>query len=226
MTTALSVRSRHRIDDQREEAAVKKGILVIVSGFSGAGKGTVTKALAQRFDNYALSISATSRAPRNGEVEGRDYFYKTREEFEELIRQNALIEHAQYVGNYYGTPKSYVEEQLQAGKDVILEIEVQGALQVKEQYPEAITIFMTTPTAEILKERLVGRGTETPEKVASRLKRAGEEAELMDRYDYVIVNDDLEECIAGLHRLIQSQHSRASQNKAFIDAMKAQLKEI
>jgi guanylate kinase len=203
-----------------------KGVLVIVSGFSGAGKGTVTKELVRRYDTYALSISATSRAPREGEQDGKDYFFKTKEAFEEMIREDAFIEHAMYVGNYYGTPRSYVLQQLEAGKDVILEIEVQGALQVKEKFPEAVTVFMTTPTAEILKERLIGRGTETAQKVAGRLERAREEAELMDRYDYVIVNDDLEECIAGLHALIQCQHSRASQNKEFIAAIQEQLKEI
>lgn len=205
---------------------MKKGILVIVSGFSGAGKGTVTKELVKRYDNYALSISATSRAPRPGEKEGQDYFFKTKETFEQMIREEAFIEHAMYVGNYYGTPRDYVFSQLDAGKDVILEIEVQGALQVKEKLPEAVTVFMTTPTADILKERLVGRGTETADKIAGRLARAAEEACLMDQYDYIVVNDDLEECIAGLHALLQSQHCRASQNKAFIAAMKEQLEQI
>lgn len=205
---------------------MKKGVLVIVSGFSGAGKGTVTKELVKRYDQYALSISATSRAPRPGEKEGKDYFFKTKEAFEKMIEEDAFIEHAMYVGNYYGTPRDYVLSQLEAGKDVILEIEVQGALQVKEKLPEAVTVFMTTPTARILKERLVGRGTETADKIAGRLARAREEAGLMDRYDYVVVNDDLEECIAGLHALIQSQHCRASQNKEFMAAMKEQLEEI
>lgn len=205
---------------------ISKGVLVIVSGFSGAGKGTVTKELVKRYDRYALSISATSREPRPGECDGRDYFFKSKEEFEKMIQEDAFIEHAMYMDNYYGTPYSYVASQLEAGKDVILEIEVQGALQVKEKYPEAVTIFMSTPTAEILKKRLVGRGTETPEKIAGRLSRAQEEAELMERYDYLIINDELEECIAGLHTLIQSQHSRASQNKVFINAIKKQLKEI
>lgn len=205
---------------------MKKGILVIVSGFSGAGKGTVTKELVKRYDHYALSISATSRNPRPGESEGRDYFFKTKEEFEKMIEADAFIEHAMYVGNYYGTPREYVFNQLEEGKDVILEIEVQGALQVKEKLPEAVTVFMTTPTAHILKERLVGRGTETADKIAGRLARAREEACLMNQYDYIVVNDDLEECIAGLHALIQSQHCRASQNKEFIAAMGRQLEEI
>lgn len=205
---------------------MKKGVLVIVSGFSGAGKGTVTKELVKRYSHYALSVSVTSRDPRPEEVEGRDYFFKTREEFERMIGEDAFIEYAMYVGNYYGTPRDYVISQLEAGKDVILEIEVQGALQIKEKLPEAVTVFMTTPTARILRERLIGRGTETADKIAGRLERAREEAALMNRYDYVVVNDDLEECIAGLHALIQSQHCRASQNKEFISAMKEQLEEI
>lgn len=205
---------------------MKKGLLVIVSGFSGAGKGTVTKELVKRYSNYALSISATSRNPRPGEKEGKDYFFKTREEFEEMIEKDALLEHAEYVGNYYGTPKDYVMSCLEAGKDVILEIEVVGALQIKEKFPDAVTVFLTTPSAKVLKERLTGRGTETPEKIAGRLSRAKEEAELMDKYDYIFVNDDLEECIAGLHALIQSQHSRASQNKELTAALKKQLEEI
>ena len=147
---------------KREIWMSRKGCLVIISGFSGAGKGTVVKALMERFDCYALSISATTRQPRPGEENGREYFFKTKEEFEELIRQDALYEYAQYVSNYYGTPKAYVEEQLEAGKDVILEIEVQGALKVKEKNPDALLLFVTPPSAQELKRRLEGRGTETP----------------------------------------------------------------
>ncbi len=205
---------------------MRKGLLVIVSGFSGAGKGTVTRELVRRYENYALSISATSRAPRPGEEEGKHYFFKTREEFEQMIKDDALLEHAEYVGNYYGTPKDYVMSCMEAGKDVILEIEVVGALQIKEKFPDAVTVFLTTPSAEILRERLTGRGTETPEKIAGRLKRAREEAELMSEYDYIYVNDDLEECIAGLHSLIQSQHCRASQNKELTAELKSQLEKI
>ncbi len=155
----------------------RKGCLVIISGFSGAGKGTVVKALMERFDCYALSISATTRQPRPGEENGREYFFKTKEEFEELIRQDALYEYAQYVSNYYGTPKAYVEEQLEAGKDVILEIEVQGALKVKEKNPDALLLFVTPPSAQELKRRLEGRGTETPEVIEERMARAARNRE-------------------------------------------------
>ena len=154
----------------------KKGVLVVVSGFSGAGKGTLMRALMNRYMNYALSVSATTRAPREGEEDGREYFFKTREEFEQLIKEDALIEYAQYVGNYYGTPKAYVEKELESGRDVILEIEIQGALKVKEKIPDALLLFVAPPSAGELKRRLVGRGTETPEVIGSRLQRAAEEA--------------------------------------------------
>ena len=155
---------------------MSKGVLTIVSGFSGAGKGTVMKGLLANYDNYALSISATTRRPREGEQDGREYFFKTREEFEQMIAEGAFIEYAQYVENYYGTPKAYVEEQLANGKDVLLEIEIQGALQVKKLRPDALLIFITPPSAEILEQRLTGRGTETPEVIAMRMNRGVEEA--------------------------------------------------
>ncbi len=205
---------------------MRKGVLVIVSGFSGSGKGTVTKELVKRYDSYVLSISATSRHPRPGESEGVDYFYKSREEFESMIREDAFLEYAEYVGNYYGTPKDYVLSCLENGKDVILEIEVQGALQIKEKFPLAVTFFMTPPSAKLLKERLLGRGTESEEVVKKRLIRAAEESELMNKYDYIVINDDLEECILELHALIQSQHCLTSNNIDFIASMKKQLKEI
>ncbi len=155
----------------------RQGMLAVVSGFSGAGKGTVMKALLEKYENYALSISATTRAPRPGEQDGREYFFMTDEQFEELIQNDRLIEHARYVNHYYGTPRSYVESKMAEGKDVILEIEIQGALNVKKQYPDAILIFVVPPTAAELKRRLVSRGTETEEVIASRLKRALEESE-------------------------------------------------
>ncbi|MBP3664263.1 MAG: guanylate kinase, partial [Tyzzerella sp.] len=168
-----------------------KGILLVVSGFAGAGKGTLVNELLKQFDNYALSISATTRKPRGQEVDGKEYFFKTTEEFEKMIAQGELIEYANYVGNYYGTPKAYVEQQLDAGKDVILEIEIQGALKVKEQFPQVLLLFVTPPSAAILKERLIGRGTETMDVVEKRMQRAAEEAEGLEAYDYIVVNDDL-----------------------------------
>lgn len=204
----------------------KKGILLVVSGFSGAGKGTLMKELVRRYDNYALSISATTRKPREGEADGREYFFKTMEEFEEMIKQDALIEHACYVGNYYGTPRTYVEQQLELGKDVILEIEIQGALKVKERFPDTLLLFVTPPSARVLKERLVGRGTESMDVIEERLQRAGEEAEGMEQYDYIVVNDDLDECVEYVHHIIQSEHSRASRSAELIQSIRTELKEL
>lgn len=205
----------------------QKGMLAVVSGFSGAGKGTLMKALLERHpEQYALSISATTRNPRVGEEHGREYFFVSREEFEQMIEQDALIEHACYVGNYYGTPASYVMEQMEAGKDVILEIEIQGALNVKKKFPDTLLLFVTPPGAQELESRLRGRGTETEEVICGRLKRAGEEAEYMEQYDYILVNDDLDECVAAMHELIQSQHAKTSQNLEFIAEMKEELKKL
>lgn len=204
-----------------------KGILAVVSGFSGAGKGTLMRELLARYsEQYALSISATTRKPRTGEEHGREYFFITREEFEQMIEADALIEHASYVGNYYGTPKSYVLEQMEAGKDVILEIEIQGALKVKEKFPDTLLLFVTPPSAEVLEQRLRGRGTETDEVIRDRLKRAVEEAEYMEAYDYILVNDELDLCVEEMHRLIQAQHQKTSQNLEFIAEMKTELSRL
>lgn len=204
----------------------KKGNLVIISGFSGAGKGTVVKELMNRYDCYALSVSATTRAPREGEVNGREYFFKTREKFEELIRQDALYEYACYVSNYYGTPKAYVQEQLAAGKDVILEIEVQGALKVKEKNPEALLLFVTPPSAEELRNRLLHRGTESEEVIQERMNRAAEESLLMDRYEYLIINDQLDDCVTKVHQLIQREHLRMEANTDMVTKLQKELKEM
>lgn len=201
----------------------KKGILIVVSGFSGAGKGTLMKELLKNYDNYALSISATTRNPREGEVDGREYFFKTTEEFEKMIAQDELIEYAKYVNNYYGTPRAYVEEQLSSGKDVILEIEIQGALKVKEKFPQTLLLFVTPPSASILKDRLVGRGTETMEVIESRMQRAVEEAEGMDAYDYLIINDDLDTCVKEMHNIIAGEHNRSFRNAELMNQIKAEL---
>ena len=201
-----------------------KGILIVVSGFAGSGKGTLMKEIMAQYDNYALSISATTRKPRGTEVDGKEYFFKTTEEFEKMIAQGELIEYANYVGNYYGTPKAYVEEQLASGKDVILEIEIQGALKVKEQFPETLLLFVTPPNAKILKERLVGRGTETMEVINQRMQRAAEEAEGIFSYDYILVNDVLQECVEQMHHIIQSEHYRTNRNAEFIQGIEKELK--
>ena len=200
-----------------------KGVLTVVSGFSGAGKGTLMKALLNKYD-YQLSISATTRAPRDGEVNGREYFFLTRDAFESMIENNQLIEWAEYVGNYYGTPKAYVEEQLELGKDVILEIEIQGALKVKELFPDALLLFITPPSIMELKNRLIGRGTESLDVINQRLHRAYEEASYMSHYEYLVINDVLEECVEHTHQLIQQQHLKVEKNEVFIEAITAELK--
>lgn len=201
----------------------RTGILIVISGFSGSGKGTVMGELLKRYE-YGLSISATTRSPREGEEHGREYFFLTRKEFESMIEEDKLFEWAEYVGNYYGTPKEYVEKQLQLGKDVILEIEMQGALKVKEQFPEALLLFITPPTAKDLKNRLVGRGTEAADVIEQRLRRAVEEAVYMDYYDYIVINDDLEECVEKVNQIIQNEHSRTLKNQKFIAELKNELK--
>lgn len=202
---------------------MSKGILAVLSGFSGAGKGTLMKKLTEKYDNYALSVSATTRAPREGEEDGREYFFKTKEEFEAMIAGNELVEYAKYVDNYYGTPKAYVEEQLKAGKDVILEIEIQGALKIKEQFPQTVLLFVTPPDAVTLKNRLEGRGTESAKVIASRLSRAAEEAQGMAFYDYLVINDDLEACADQLHFILQSEHLRTSRKQALIEKFQQEL---
>ena len=204
----------------------RKGILIIVSGFSGAGKGTIMKELTSRYEQYALSVSATTRAPRPGEEDGVAYFFRTKEEFEQMIEDGALIEYARYVDNYYGTPKAYVEEQLAAGKDVILEIEIQGAHKVRAQYPDAVLLFVMPPSAKELYNRLTGRATETEEVIRQRMLRAVEESEGIDTYDYIVVNDKLEDCIAQINTIVNAARHTPSQNIEFIGEIRKELKEF
>ena len=198
---------------------MSKGVLTVVSGFSGAGKGTVMKRLIQKYDDYALSISVTTRNPREGERDGIEYFFKTKEEVETMIENDEFLEYARYVDNYYGTPRFYVEEMLAKGKNVILEIEIQGAMQIKAKNPEAVLVFVTPPSFEELRNRLVGRGTETADVIESRLRRASEEAEGMLSYDYILVNDQVEDCVDRLHQIILSERARAQRNEEFINTI-------
>ncbi|MGN0315641.1 MAG: guanylate kinase [Fusicatenibacter sp.] len=204
---------------------MSKGILTVVSGFSGAGKGTLMKRLMSDYDNYALSVSVTTRDPRPGEEEGKDYFFRTQEEFDRMVEEDAFIEYARYVKHSYGTPKAYVEQQLSAGKDVILEIEIQGALQVKKKRPDALLVFITPPSVEELERRLRGRGTETEEVIAGRMRQAVGESEGMEKYDYILVNDDLDICVKQMHETICSQHFMSCRQKEFISTIQKELKE-
>ena len=198
---------------------MSKGVLTVVSGFSGAGKGTVMKRLIQKYDDYAVSISVTTRNPREGERDGIEYFFKTKEEVEAMIENDEFLEYARYVDNYYGTPRFYVEEMLAKGKNVILEIEIQGAMQIKAKNQEAVLVFVTPPSFEELRNRLIGRGTETADVIESRLKRASEEAEGMPSYDYILVNDQVEDCVDRLHQIILSERAKTQRNEEFINTI-------
>lgn len=199
-----------------------KGLLVVISGFSGVGKGTVVKRLVSEY-GYSLSISATTRAPREGEVDGREYYFKSVEEFRNLIDYNGFIEWAQYVDNYYGTPRKFVEQEMAQGHDVILEIEVQGAMNIKKQYKDAVLVFLTAPDANSLRERLAGRGTETEEVIAKRMRRAKEESLDMDVYDYIVVNDDLDACVSTVNSIIVSTKCLKANNLKFMEDIKEEL---
>lgn len=201
----------------------RRGILIVVSGFSGAGKGTLMKRLLAEYDNYALSVSMTTRRPREGEINGVSYFFVDREAFEREIENDGLIEYANYCGSYYGTPREYVERCLEEGKDVVLEIEIQGALKVKEKFPEALLLFVLPPSAQELRRRLEGRGTESAEVIQSRLERAAEEAQGMEQYEYLIVNDDLEACVREMHSIIQAARCNPLRQKQLIADMRTQL---
>lgn len=186
----------------------EKGILFVLSGPSGVGKGTVRERLFQKEVDLKYSVSMTTRNKRPGEIEGKDYFYRTKEEFQNLVKQNELLEYAAYVNNYYGTPKKYVLETLAEGHDVFLEIEVQGALQVKENYSEGVFIFLLPPNLEELKNRIVNRGTESSKLVLNRLREAEKEIEMMDAYDYVVVNDNVDKAVGKIQSIIESEHCK------------------
>ncbi len=204
----------------------RKGVLVVVSGFSGVGKGTIMHRLIEKYEGYALSISATTRSPRAGEMDGREYFFHTKEEFRRMISRDELVEYACYCDNYYGTPRKYVEEQMAQGKDVILEIEIQGALKIKAKYPDALLLFIMPPSGAALRERLIGRGTETAEVIEARLERAKAEADGIDSYDYILVNDDLEVCVDQMHELVCCQHRKVGNNEKFIEKVRTEIKEF
>ena len=194
----------------------KEGLKIIISGPSGSGKGTIVKELIKNPQSI-ISVSATTREPRPGEVHGEHYFYTTREDFEQMIRDKMLLEHAEFCGNYYGTPRAFVDETTQNGKNIILEIEVEGALQVKAMYPEAIFIFVIPPSMEELRERLVGRKTETIDVIEKRLKRAKEELLYFKEYDYVVVNNSVDQAAKAIQNIIDAESQRSSNYKQEIE---------
>lgn len=185
----------------------QRGLLIVLSGPSGVGKGTVRAAIFEDNQfNYVYSVSATTRDSRPGEIDGEDYFFKSREEFENLIEENALLEYAEYVGNYYGTPLSYIEENLSNGRDVFLEIEVQGAREVREKMPEGVFIFLAPPNLKELETRLIVRGTDSDAIIYERMQRAKEEIEMMSNYDYVVVNDEVDHAVDKINAIITTEH--------------------
>lgn len=200
----------------------QRGLLIVLSGPSGVGKGTVRKALfSQPNTNYEYSISMTTRSPREGEVDEVDYFFKTRSEFEELIEQDQLLEWAEFVGNYYGTPLEYVNKMRDAGRDVFLEIEVQGAAQVRAKVPDGLFIFLAPPSLSELEERLVGRGTESDAVIASRLQAARQELEMMNLYDYVVENDLVDNACERINAIIIAEHCKRERvEKRYFDMLK------
>ncbi len=205
-----------------KEMRKQRGLLIVLSGPSGVGKGTVRKELFSQPDtNYEYSISMTTRSPREGEVDEVDYFFKTRNEFEDLIEQGQLLEYAEFVGNYYGTPLEYVNKMRDAGRDVFLEIEVQGAAQVRDKVPDGLFIFLAPPSLSELEERLVGRGTESDEVIASRLGAARQELEMMNLYDYVVENDEVENACDRINAIIIAEHCKRERvEKRYFDMLK------
>lgn len=201
-----------------------KGLLIIVSGFSGAGKGAIVREIMRKHNDYGLSVSATTRQPRPGEIDGKHYFFISRDEFEKKIAGDELLEYAGYVDNYYGTPREYVEKMLEQGMNVILEIEMQGAMKVKARMPEAITVFVSTTDVDTLESRLNGRGTESGEQIRKRLERAVEESDYMMQYDYLLVNDNLEETADILDGIVRAEHKKTKYNLDFISSIQKELK--
>jgi len=202
-----------------------KGLLIVISGPSGAGKGTICKAYLQRHPETMLSISATTRSPRPGEIDGVNYFFKTKEEFEKIIEEGGFLEYAEVYGHYYGTPKAFVRENLMAGKDVILEIDIQGALQVKERFEEGVFIFIVPPSMKELKERIVKRGTEDPETIFRRFKSAYQELNFITRYNYVVINDAVEKAVQKIEAIIIAEKCRVDRNKGLYLALQGGMKD-
>lgn len=203
-------------------AVVENGLLVVVSGPSGAGKGTICGMLREKMPNMGYSVSATTRKPRVGEEEGINYFFKTVEQFKEMIANDELLEYAEVYGNFYGTPRQFVMEQLEAGKDVLLEIDIQGALQVKKRFPQGVFVFVVPPSLKILSERLHGRGTDTEEVIQKRLACTVDELGYAPEYDYILINNVAEDEMAKLQQIMEAERNRSSRKLALVDAIKAE----
>lgn len=197
----------------------REGLLVVVSGPSGTGKGTVLNSIRQKESNIKLSVSATTREPRTGEVDGVNYFFKTNEEFEAMIKNDELVEWVRYCDNYYGTPRKYIEDTVKSGYDCLLEIEVEGALNIKKMYPDCVSIFILPPSFEELRRRIEGRGTEKPEVIEKRMEKALKEMNYVDRYDYVVVNDDIEKAVDSICYILASEKLKFNRNKNILKSI-------
>lgn len=197
----------------------REGLLVVVSGPSGTGKGTVLNSIRQKESNIKFSVSATTREPRTGEVDGVNYFFKTNEEFEAMIKNDELVEWVRYCDNYYGTPRKYIEDTVKSGYDCLLEIEVEGALNIKKMYPDCVSIFILPPSFEELRRRIEGRGTEKPEVIEKRMEKALKEMNYVDRYDYVVVNDDIEKAVDSICYILASEKLKFNRNKNILKSI-------
>lgn len=193
-----------------------EGKLLVISGLSAAGKGTIAKELVDRFDNFVLSVSATTREKRGNEVDGKDYFFISKEKFDEMISNDEFLEYAKYVNNYYGTPKKYVEEMMKNGKNVILEIEMQGALQVKKIYDKAVLVFFLPKDAKTQRERLISRKRETLEQIEERIKQAIVDAEYAIHYDYVLVNENIDDSIKDMQEIVDGKYDKYKNKKSLL----------
>ena len=202
----------------------RKGSLIVISGFSGVGKGTIVEYIRTKYEDYEVSVSCTTRAPRENEVNGREYYFISRDEFLAKREKNGFIESAEYCGNLYGSPRPFIEEKLAEGKRVILEIEIQGAMNIRSQYPDAVLIFIMPPSAAELIARLTGRATETQEQILHRVQRASHEAEGIEDYDYIFVNDIVEDCAARIHDLVvKLEEAGTTHNTEFIEDIRSQI---
>ena len=202
-----------------------EGILLVISGPSGAGKGTICQSLLKERTDMAYSVSCTTRQPRKGEVDGINYFFKSREEFEEMIKNNGLLEHADVYGNYYGTPRQYVTEQLAHGKDVVLEIDPQGALQVKKSFPDGVFVFIVPPSLDELSKRIYKRGTDAIDVIKKRLSSATSELAYASKYDYIVINDEVEKAVTKVSRIVDAEHLRVGRTFYIVDEIVKNTKE-
>jgi len=200
----------------------KRGLLIVVSGPSGAGKGSICKGLIKKRDDVIVSVSSTTRSPRKGEEHGINYFFKTKEDFEDMIEDDEWLEYAQVYDNYYGTPKKFVIDKIQEGHNILLEIDIQGALQVRKKYPEGVFVFILPPNMEELKNRIIGRGSETAESLEKRFSSAYEEIDFIKKYDYYIINDELDHAVDTLVSIIDAEKCKVVEN---IEDLIAEIKE-